>query len=363
MNTKQILDLYTDYLITSTSQTTATGLSEILDNDLSHDQITRFLNKNTFTSKDLWEEVKPMVRSIGKEDGVLSIDDTILEKPYMDESELICYHFNHCSGTNVKGINLLNCTYTVGNASIPVAYEAVTKPIEYIDEKTQKRKRKSIRTKNEMFRDMVKACVYNKIPFTYVLSDIWFASNENMEYIKKDLKKNFIMAMKSNRLVTTSLANKKQGIFVHMSELDFEKNPLVIFIQGLSFPVLVMKKVFTNKDGSTGILYLVSSDLNLNDSDMWDIYHKRWNIEVYHKSIKSNTCIEKSPARKTTAQLNHIFASLCAYFKLECLKICSDTNHFAIKRKLYMSALKKSFGELQQLKLHNPMFQTFCCVT
>jgi hypothetical protein len=50
---KQRLDLYTDYLMSSTSRTTATGLSEMLDAAMSHDKITRFLSSNEFCSKDL----------------------------------------------------------------------------------------------------------------------------------------------------------------------------------------------------------------------------------------------------------------------------------------------------------------------
>ena len=41
MNQK-IFDLYTDYLISSTYRRTATGLSDILDGDISHDQVSQF---------------------------------------------------------------------------------------------------------------------------------------------------------------------------------------------------------------------------------------------------------------------------------------------------------------------------------
>ncbi len=50
---EQKLDLYTDYLISSTGQTSALDLSRLLDNKISHDSITRFLSKNEFDSKTL----------------------------------------------------------------------------------------------------------------------------------------------------------------------------------------------------------------------------------------------------------------------------------------------------------------------
>ena len=77
--TKEYIDLYTDYLISLQGQATATGLIKIVE-ELSHDQITRFLRKEEFNSKELWKEVKKVVREIEDENGVLIFDDTIQEK-------------------------------------------------------------------------------------------------------------------------------------------------------------------------------------------------------------------------------------------------------------------------------------------
>ena len=90
-----LLDLYTDYLITSTSYTTATGLADVLEQQYSHDRITRFLRKETYTPKRYWQLIKPTVRRIEHDDGVLDVDDTIEEKPYTDENDIICWHCNH----------------------------------------------------------------------------------------------------------------------------------------------------------------------------------------------------------------------------------------------------------------------------
>jgi hypothetical protein len=105
MNT-ELLEIYSDYLLSSFGQTTATGLSKLLDGELSHDQVTRFLNQGDYGSKTLWQRVKKAVREIGREDGVLIFDDTIQEKPYADGNELVCWHFDHTKNRSVKGINL-----------------------------------------------------------------------------------------------------------------------------------------------------------------------------------------------------------------------------------------------------------------
>jgi hypothetical protein len=105
---KKLLELYSDYLISSFSYTSATGLSNLLDCLISHDKITRFLSKEQFTSKDLWQLAKSFVREIEYPDEVLIFDDSIEEKPYTDENDIICYHYDHCQGRSIKGINFIS---------------------------------------------------------------------------------------------------------------------------------------------------------------------------------------------------------------------------------------------------------------
>ena len=71
------LELYTDYLISGNGYATATGLSSMMDGTVSHDQITRFLAKNEFNSKELWKRVKKVVREVESENACLIFDDTI----------------------------------------------------------------------------------------------------------------------------------------------------------------------------------------------------------------------------------------------------------------------------------------------
>ena len=158
------------------------------------------------------------------------------------------------------------------------------------------------------------------------------------------------MAMKSNRKVALSLEDKHQGRFVRIDSLNLEPDTTEqVYLKGLDFPVLLTKQIFTNKDGSEGILYLVCSDIELTYDKITTLYQKRWNVEVFHKSIKSNTSLAKSPTKTVRTQSNHVFASIYAAFKLETLKLKHHTNHFALKSKLYLKALQASFAELQKI--------------
>src|SRR3990167_207607 len=141
---KQLLDIYSDYLIAQNQYATATGLSDLLQGDISHDKITRFLNKETFSSKELWMYVRPEIRKIEEEaGGVLILDDTIEEKTYTDENEIMCLHYSHAKGRCIKGVNILSCLVRYGDIALPIAYELVCKDVLFCDITTKKEKRQS----------------------------------------------------------------------------------------------------------------------------------------------------------------------------------------------------------------------------
>ena len=185
---RQFLDLYSDYLISSFGKVTATGLSELLDGELSHDQITSRLRQNTGGSPELWYVVKPTIRKHESEVGVLIFDDTLEYKPYTDENKIVGWYFDHSKNRSIKGINILNCIYHNQEITLPVAYEIVEKSREVIDPKTGKNKFVSEETKNAMMRRMLHVCCQNQLKFRYVLTDIWFSSKENMKYISTGQK-------------------------------------------------------------------------------------------------------------------------------------------------------------------------------
>jgi hypothetical protein len=350
MKQKQMLDLYSDYLLASFGATTATRLSELLDGDVSHDQVTRYLSGTRKTSADLWHIVKPFVRKVQSEVGVLVIDDSIEEKPYTDENDIVCWHYDHSKDRNVKGINFVTALYASHGVSLPVGFQLIAKTETYTDQKTQQEKRRSPVSKNEIARGLIEQAVRNQLRFRFCLFDSWFASAENMRFIKHEQERDFICPIKTNRKVAVSLAAKLEGHFQRVDTLETEENATrEIYLEGVEFPLLLAKQVFTNEDGSIGILYLVTSDTTLGFDDLTTSYQKRWQVECYHKSLKQNVSLTKSPTQTETTQTNHFFAALCGFIKLEMLKVETKTNHFAVKSKLYLKALHSAFDTLREL--------------
>ncbi|MBZ0291200.1 MAG: transposase [Anaerolineae bacterium] len=348
MDNKELLDLYSDYLISAFGQTTGTGLSELLGGTVSHDRIQRFLSQNEFTASDLWHIVKPHIRAIQRDDGVMIVDDSIAEKPYTDENDIICWHYDHAQDRQVKGINFLSAVYHVQDITLPVGFRLVAKTEYYVDKKDGKTKRRSPVSKNEHYQALLRQAKQNHIPFQFVLNDVWYASADNMRFVKQDLETDFIMPLKSNRKVALSAADKQQGRYLRVDNLTLEAGVVrEVYLEGIDFPLALVKQVFANEDGSSGIQYLVCSQTTLTGDAIIDLYRKRWTVEPFHKSLKQNASLEKSPTRTVRTQTNHLFASFCGYIKLELLKISTKLNHFAFKSQLYLRALQAAFAALR----------------
>ena len=151
---------------------------------------------------------------------------------------------------------------------MPVGFQLIAKTEHYLDKKTQKQKRRSPTSKHQYCRELIQKAVENQIPFRFVLFDIWFASAENMMFIKHDQQRDFICPLKGNRKVALSLSEKQQGLFQglcrRVDTLSLEANTTQeIYLEGVDFPLLLAEQVFTNEEGSTGVAYLMCSDTTL----------------------------------------------------------------------------------------------------
>jgi DDE superfamily endonuclease len=350
MKQPAIADLYADYLLASFGATTATGLSDLLEGEVSHDQVTRYLAGPKKTASDLWRTVKAFVRDVQSEAGVLIIDDSIAEKPYTDENDIVWWHYDHAKDRLLKGINFLTARYSSQGVSVPVGFHLVAKTETSIDPKTQKEKRRSSVSTNEVGRALIKQAVTNRIPFRFVLFAIWFASAENLVFIKQHQHRDFLCPLKANRKVALSQTDKQQGRSTRVDTLGLEAQATrAVYLEGVAFPLVLAKQGCTNEAGSSGMRYRVSSDTTLSFDDLTTPYHERWGVECSHKSLKQNVALAKSPTQTVTTQTNHFFAALCGLLKLERLKRKTKLNHFALKSKLYLNALQAAFSTLRAL--------------
>ncbi len=113
------MERYSDYLLVVPINRGCTRLAGAMQG-LSHDSINRFLEREDFIPKDLFEQVKSHFRLQG---GILSVDDAVLGKPYSnpEKNEWIGFHYSGKHHDVVKGICLVVLFHTdVRGVKLPV---------------------------------------------------------------------------------------------------------------------------------------------------------------------------------------------------------------------------------------------------
>ena len=159
---------------------------------------------------------------------------------------MITWHYDHCEGRSIKGVNFLSSFYYSPKyeMGLPIGVEYVVKDLK-VNTELGDVKYKSKHTKNEMMRSMVSHADWNT-HFKYVLADSWFSSTENMNHITSNCNADFIFAIKSNRLVALSKEDKEQGIFQNIKSIELEGRTMSVYLKQYDNPVLVCKQLFKN---------------------------------------------------------------------------------------------------------------------
>lgn len=333
-------NLYVDYLLSGSGSISATELSEVVDYQYSHDQISRMLYSGKLTDKALYRKGRRLMKAVeAKGKRCLIFDDSVLAKPHSKENGLVCWHYSHSDGRCIKGINFLTALWSDEERSVPLSMELVEKEQQW-DEKNQQWQWQTIESKNEVFRSMVRRLCLNSRVADYVLSDSWYASKENMQCVHGECGVHFVMALKSNRLTQRLTKGEQSGAFKPLEELKLGKCAVKVYLKDVDFPVLLVKKVFKNEDGSSGTLYLATSDLQLSYEQIFTLYKRRWRVEEYHKSLKCNCSLGKCQASSHTAQRSHFYLAVFAFMLLEKAKAVEGKNHFALKKELNILTVK-----------------------
>ena len=180
---------------------------------------------------------------------MLIVDDSVLEKAHTDANELICTHWQRY----VKGLNFVSLLYQAGELALPIAVELVRKTVPVYQPKTQKTSYQSPFTKNEYLHLLLRVA-QQQVAYRYLLADSWYASAENMSLVRA-LGHHFLFALESSRTVALSDADRAQGRFQSVQSLVFaDTQPLRVYLRSVQQAVLVTRQVFTNQDGSQGML-------------------------------------------------------------------------------------------------------------
>ena len=314
-------EIYTAYLLSDPHHTSCTRLSSIMGN-LSHDSINRFLERERFDPKDLFNEEKERIELVG---GILSVDDSVLDKPYMDsrKADLVDFFWSGKHKRPVKGINLITLFYTdIQGVSAPVNYRLCDKS--------------SGKTKNDYFHEMLVEVLSWGLKPAWITGDSWYASIANMKFIRK-LGINFMFGIENNPTISI-----ERGQYIQIQTLeDWREDERTVYLKNYG-----MVKVFRQMYKKSYRYYIMShSDLEqlptITKMDFERVHTAHWHIERYHRAIKQVCNIEKFQVRKGNQIRNHVFCALKGFFRLECMRIKETISHwYEVQRGLFIDTIR-----------------------
>lgn len=312
---KCTLKLYTLFLLAEPKSVSCQRLAQILQS-LSHDSINRFLVRERYTPRDLYEVVKPRIQLQG---GTLSGDDTVLDKPYSNPNQttLIDYFWSGKHKKVVKGINLLTLYYTdPTGVSVPVNYRL-----------NDKREGK---TKHDYFREMLLEVMGWGLNPAMITADSWYACVETLTLLKHQ-EWGFLFAIESNRLVSV----ESQG-YQPICQLEIPPDGRVVYLKQVG-TVKVFRTVF--KDEFRHYLVFLPDSTALESFTALEFKHlhdHHWGIEQFHRAVKQVCNIERFYVRDPHAIHTHIFSALRAFVQLEFKRATGVIlNWYQVRRNLF----------------------------
>jgi len=313
---------YVEYLIHTPINYTCSNLAEHLEG-VSHDAISDDLHREHLSAHDLWERVEPLLENTAE--SYLIIDDSVQNKQYSQQIELVKRQYSGAEHGLIRGINIVNLVQITGEEYFPVDYRIY-------------RPQADGKTKNEHFREMLLAAKDHKgIQAQRVLFDSWYASVKNLKLVHR-MGLIFVTTLKSNRLVSLS---KAEG-YVHLDEIEWTAERLEhgIPVKLQEVPFLVQLFKIVTPDGDIDWVITNRSEPALTAQDVQKENAIRWHGEQLHRELKQLTGTEKCQCRKARSQRTHLACCYHAWLSLKLLARALKTTLYAVRAGLFRSFLQ-----------------------
>jgi len=329
------LPMYISFLLGEPHYGSCCRLADVMS--ISHDSANRFLQREHYEGKDLYNESAPLLNLKG---GTLSVDDCVLDKPYSQYLAFVGYFWSGKHKRSVKGINLITLYYTDRHGQhLPVNFRVVDKS--------------EGKTKNNYFRDMLEEVLAWGLAPAFVTGDSWYSGVDNLKRVKKHAL-GWLFALESNRLVSVN-----KGAWVQVQALNIPDDGLRVWLKDFGH-VKLFRTWLKDQPRHYAVFLPEDDDLTAVDRKTFIAQHDRhWHIEQYHRAIKQVCNIERFQVRSKTAIRNHLFAALCGYVQLQKLTAMALIgNCYSLQRNLFNAVIAGFIGTLMPTMTHlNPEFQ------
>jgi hypothetical protein len=279
-----------------------------------HDAYTRLLLRQPPDTEALWQETQPFV---DKQQGLLVLDDSTLDKPHARHMALVHKHWSGKHHKSVLGINLITLLWTDGGAKLPIDCRLANAPVDGID-------------KNQHFRAMLARAKQRDFAPAYVCFDSWYSGLENLKAIRNH-GWHWLPRFKSNRAVDPDDTGNRQ-IYL----LPIPTEGVIVHLRGYG-----MVKVFVTLDADQEeARFWATSDLSMTEATRQQVASEALAIEEYHRGLKQCCALERCQARTERAQRNHILFAIRAFVRLEWHRLQTGLSWYASKKRIVREAIR-----------------------
>ena len=311
---------YCQYLVSSQINYTLTNFADH-SQDYSHDRLNRYLRDDKLKPRLVWEQVKDSV--VVSENGYLLFDDTVADKNYSFNIELVRRQYSGNAKAIIKGIGIVTCVYVNPdtNQFWLINYRLFAPDVD------GKSKLDHVR---EMFDNAIE---HKKLPFRCILMDSWYATKELMLHIERS-GKIYYCPLKDNRQIDEGFGETAKPPYQRVDSLQWTpaetENGKNIHVK--DFPKGHRLQLFRLVVSADRTDFIVTNDETQNSTDeTQEVCAIRWKIEQLHREAKQVTGLESCQCRKARIQRNHIACALLVWCRFKELMYQTKRTVYQIK--------------------------------
>ena len=317
---------YCQYLLSSQVNYTLTHLADHME-QFSHDTLNRYLSKTEMRPRHLWEKVEPLLDQ--HEDGFLLFDDSVLDKRFGSQIDLVRRQWSGNAKRVIPGIGLVSCVYVHPLWGI---FWVIDYRIYDPDHDGK--------SKLDHVADMFDSARERGLSFGTVLMDSWYAAKRLLLLFEQH-HKHYYCPVKTDRRVDDSGGEQP---YQRVDELVWSEEELLHGkrVKLRDFPKNHKVQLFRVVVSSHRTEYVITNDMTQDSAQgARKVCAVRWKIEESYRDLKQFTGIQQCQCRKGRIQRNHIHCAILVWTRLKQLSRNCGMSVQRLKRRLLEDYLIK----------------------
>ena len=236
------------------------------------------------------------------------IDDSLYERSGYRKTELVSRVFDHVSMSYRKGFRLMTLGWTDGCSFLPINFSLLASSnsantigvCNSFDKRSIAGKRRSMARKKgtTVMLELLKSALKSGHKAKYVLFDSWFSNPKQIIEIR-NLGLNVIAMIKRTpkiKYIFNGQSCDIKNIYAESKKRrGRSKYLLSVNVKVVHNSKMVDAKIVyvRNRNNAKKWIAILCTDMNINEEEIIRIYGKRWDIEVFFKTCKSNLLLSK----------------------------------------------------------------------